>query len=364
MIYIYITVLSMAISMIMRVTTVSSDELGIPLYDDHIFIRFLVLFLSSLPFWIISSFRYEVGTDYYTYSNIQIPRVLNHMQNTGVAPLYKWIIYFGNDLYKNNYQMIFIITATIIITFVFIYINKRSLDLTMSISLLTLTTFFNFSLNVMRQSVATAIFLFATVYIVEGKPVKYYFWIIISICFHYSAIIYIPLYFVRYLKLSLKRSLSILIVVEIVNLFFLKYLINIIFKISGYGDYILNGYLSSKDTKILVLNVFLLIIISFVSGFSSKDFNMNLNVDIRLFIVLMAMQIAISGIPNSNRLLYLLLPIHITLVPNLLNQLKNKMLRLLIKEGTYIVYIIFFIDRIIINNYNETLPYQFWLFWR
>lgn len=73
-------------------------------------------------------------------------------------------------------------------------------------------------INLLRNAKAIMLFLLSIDYLIEGKIFKY---LIINLCgllFHTSAILFIPLYFIRYVSLS-KTKISILFIIG--NLFFL-----------------------------------------------------------------------------------------------------------------------------------------------
>lgn len=363
MIYIYITLISSFIGMIFSLYNKENiTTTGLVRYESK-YRLVIELLMVALPFFIISSFRYYVGTDYAHYSNDQIPAVLLGRQ-AKVEILYKLIIKLGNLLYPSNYQVIFILTALLIVSFSFLYIFNRSYNVPFSILLFTLTTFFNFSMNGMRQAIATSIFLFATKYIVEARPLRYFVWILIAIGFHTSAIVFLPIYFIRNFRLSNIRLvvflLSVLVIYEFKGLMFV-----IINKFGIYTEY-LGSYYGTGNNKILVLNILMLCLILFVAltkGWKILEKN-NLNVDANILLYFILVQVLSEGIPNSSRLLMLLLPIAITLVPNFINELNDLILKYLgsiVMIGCFAYYFIF---NILINNFQGTLPYTWWLFWK
>lgn len=80
--------------------------------------------------------------------------------------------------------------------------------------------FFGNTFNAVRQYLALAVFLFAIKYIRDGGFIKYLLLILIASLFHTSAIILIPVYIVRYIKLKPVFIISLLIVVVALSIFF------------------------------------------------------------------------------------------------------------------------------------------------
>ncbi|MBF7124920.1 EpsG family protein [Pediococcus pentosaceus] len=363
MIYIYITLISSFIGIVFSVYNKKEiTETGLVYYKSKTKLAIEML-MVSLPFFIISSFRYYVGTDYGHYSVDQIPSVLLGKQ-AKVETLYKLVIRLGHFLYPNNYQVIFILTTLLVVLFSFIYIFDRSYNVPASILLFTLTTFFNFSMNGMRQAVATSIFLFATKYIVEGKPLKYFIWILIAVGFHSSAIVFFPIYLIRKFHLSVIK-LPIYILVAILTYSFKGLLFILMNKFGLYTEY-LNSYYGTSNSRLLILNITMLLLIIIVLVTKGKDVlkNENLNTDTNILLYLILVQMFVNGIPNSNRMLLLLFPIAMTLIPNFINEFREILLK-------YISYIIiftgfsyYFVYSILINNFQETLPYAWWMFWK
>lgn len=337
-------------------------EDGINIYNKKSYITIAVI-CSALPFIVISSLRYFVGTDYGTYSRYQIPMVLNNKE-VKVEILYRYLIKLGNYIYSSNYQVIFILTALLVVLITFKYIYDRSYNVPFSIVMFTLTTFFNFSMNGMRQSIAIALFLFSTKYIVRGKPIPYFITIALAIGFHNSAIVFLPVYFVRNFKLSGIRIPFYLGLIAVI-LSFKNLFVILVNKLGLYTVY-LGSYFSGRDNKILFLNILVLTIVLISIWISKGDIlkNNNLNVDINILLYAILVQAALTGIPNSARLFLNFLTISITLVPNTIAVIKPVFLKYSFSVIGYGGFAIYFVYSILIKNFHETLPYVWWYFWK
>lgn len=144
-------------------------------------------FLSFMPLTFVMAVRYYVGTDYGSYYSFfySMPeyvesgyRLLNNVLN----------IFFDDP------QSIFIVSAVIICGCYFYLIYKESASPVYSILLFVLCKDYFIAMNGMRQYLATAIMILALPYIKEKKIIKSLIFLIIAFLFHKSIIIFVPLY--------------------------------------------------------------------------------------------------------------------------------------------------------------------------
>ncbi|MCJ1974325.1 MAG: EpsG family protein [Lactococcus lactis] len=172
-------------------------------------IRGIGLMIASIPPVLLGGLRYFVGTDYSTYVQFQFPLVLSKQDSSFkvVGPLTQGIIFLGSKLEallgslgSVQYQWIFFLLNMVLVGFIFGGIYKLCEKITLPLLFFYISYFFFLSFNLMRQGVAVSIFFFALCYLLNGDWKKYFFWCLIAMGFHTSAIIYFPLYFMRYLK--------------------------------------------------------------------------------------------------------------------------------------------------------------------
>ena len=154
----------------------------------------LFAFLSFLPIFIISSIRYDVGTDYlYRYAS-SFEYIKNGFKILNLEPGYvmlnKLIL-----LFTNNYIWVFIITSFIIISLIFRIIYKKSPMPVLSILLFFLGGYFFQSLNMVRQYISIAIVMNAYPYLLKKQYFKYILSVAIASMFHGSAWFYLILLF-------------------------------------------------------------------------------------------------------------------------------------------------------------------------
>jgi len=347
-----------------------NNLLAIPFYG--------ILLIVYILFTLIAATRYYVGTDYNTYTIHQIPQALSGGTDTGydVEILYKALIQLGAAL--GSYQWIFALTHIIILLFIFLYIKDRSVNYSQSLFIFVFCTFFNFSLNGMRQSIATAIFLYSTKYISEKKIIRYYLCIAVAILFHTSAIVYLFFYPLAYLRLNKKRIiviLPILLMLSVGSKYIYKLLFALSLKLNLYSKFfgsVYDNVLNFTDMYVLflVLNIVILLFFYFLDTNESERMSLpdgessveGLNTDINIQLVATVFSAISFVIPGAFRAIYMFIPIQITLLPNMLKKIERKDIRVLITVLFGIYYIFLFSYLILYHNQNETLPYQSVLF--
>lgn len=155
----------------------------------------------SIPI-LISSLRYDVGTDYITYVNIfdqLAPLSLTgyfNLQNIDLEIGFYFLIKLS-DLLTGNYFPMLIISSFLIIFFFYLGLRKYNLKQTSIVYFLFLTTIFPFTFNGIRQGIAISICFYAFSFIITRLPKKYILWILIASLFHKSALFMLPFYFLN-----------------------------------------------------------------------------------------------------------------------------------------------------------------------
>lgn len=322
---------------------------------------FIFLIMAFLPLFYVGAIRYFVGIDYTTYSNYQIPHVLNGDTRVKVEYLYKQVIYLGNWISNGkSYQPIFAITQGIITFFLFLAVKNVSKDTGLSIWVFVCSSYYAFSLSGMRQAIGSVIFLYALKFIKNNNLKIYALFLFISVLFHSSSLIYAAASIFLFINLRLDYTMLALPVVYLASNLIFK-IILFISNITGlYSDYFTGMFniIYFRPVQIFyILAVSLIIIVILkIANYKYDDKMMNFMLSIQSVLSIVCALVTI--IPSSSRLIYGLLPIHILLIPNVLNRLENKELRVSVKIIAYIAYIALFYRCIIVGNYYETLPYK------
>ncbi|MCZ2766774.1 EpsG family protein [Lacticaseibacillus paracasei] len=316
---------------------------------------FVLVLIAMIPLFLIGALRFDVGTDYETYLRFQIPYALRGALDT-VGFLYGEIIKFGVGLGSTQY--VFVLTQLILIVAMAVAIYKLSSSYSTSVFLFMFSTFFSFSLNVMRQSIGTAVAM-AAIYFLFHNKVVFALLSLVAVSLHSSVIVLIVLMFVALKKLPLGFFILISPIAYLVAPITI-YLMQLFPWILGrFSYYVSVNYSLTLDRAIAGI---LFLTLGFC--WASKrfgwidDFDSLTTYLIRLTGWGLAVLLVLRQFPNAARLAYLFLPIQIILVPRIISSIKDSLIRILSRFFVLAGYTIFFIVRILILNYNETIPYQ------
>lgn len=162
------------------------------------------LLIPCLMFAFIFGCRFNVGVDYHAY-------YLDYLYDYSSREIEPGFLLI-KETFQNNglhFALYFGFIAFIQIFFFMMAFRKRAylypfILLTLFLSCIELGW-----MNGIRQSIATCIFVYATTFITEKKPIKYVLTILFAMQFHNSAIILLPIYFITVLPILKNKWISI-----------------------------------------------------------------------------------------------------------------------------------------------------------
>lgn len=195
------------------------------------FIYILLFGIFSMLIFSIAAFRSKyLGTDTIEYYNDYLYN-LNYYNEIG----YNFYIDFLRFFSKNPNFMFFV--SSLLITGMFSISFLMFTKLPLFSILIFLLLFYPHSLNTMRQFIAMSIFFLFCLYALKNKNLLLYFvFSILSVAFHYSMLICIPLFIVLYINFD--KALKFLVALWAISVpfLFLDYTheINIILNYSHY----------------------------------------------------------------------------------------------------------------------------------
>lgn len=320
--------------------------------------RMFFHFTSFIIFFLFSALRFDVGPDYEEY--VRYYYSLKEGEWITVSGYFSGLIIFSMvsrvfSAVNNGY--IFVFASYSLITTIFIYAAvsrfKKHLKINGSLIIFVFISmgFYLDSLDRIRQWCAISIFFFGFIYIFKNDFLRYFLFIFIASCFHFSAILLLPLYFV--LKVNVGRLLVLSSIVAIAAMQFLGWgepLFRLVMSnVPYYSEvYSSNSYTSSFSTgsgagvllKILVIFSSILLIKE------SNNYKLRNVVYIGLFIYIVS-----SGNINISRFSDYLLVIVCVTIPYCIN-------RFSIKDRKYVyvvawcVLLIYYQSLTMRNNYN------------
>ena len=150
-----------------------------------IFYLIFIMFFFSL----MMGLRYDVGTDYMAY---QEGYIYNYDAGKGEV-LFNWIRESFNSL-ELHYSAYFTFLAFLNISFFLCAFKKNAFILPLLLFFLLTNGDWLVWMNLIRQTIAMCIWIYALNFIEKKNFWWYFFWCVIAIGFHTSAILLIPLY--------------------------------------------------------------------------------------------------------------------------------------------------------------------------
>ncbi|EOU1983770.1 EpsG family protein, partial [Clostridium perfringens] len=156
--------------------------------------------ISFLITWFISAIRFGIGTDYFMYKDIYEYAI--HGATTSeiiswydVEPGWAFLNRILGMLSKDT-QVIFIVTSFIFIFCIYKAISDFKDDISVGMSIfIFLAIAYIPSFNVVRQYLAIGILMLSFKYIKDKKLIKFLTIVILASFFHYTALIFLPMYY-------------------------------------------------------------------------------------------------------------------------------------------------------------------------
>lgn len=177
----------------------------------------LVRFLIPILYSFIVGFRgYYIGFDTHAYIDSYY---YGGIYGLGfVEPGFDWI---NTQIYKLGYEAHVDLWVYAVITLAFIYLTLERLEKKYYSIAAFFFYFMTFEVmcNGMRQAVACSVLLYATKFIENSKPIIYACFIVAASTIHASALLLLPLYLLRYLKVYNIKAIWIIYLVSFIALF-------------------------------------------------------------------------------------------------------------------------------------------------
>jgi len=332
-------------------------------------------FLSLIAILILSLFAairgLTVGTDIniygyrYFHSAGYYPNIISYLNFYETEHLYFVLNYIVYSL-THNIHVLFFVFQFFIALVVYNIAYKEKENGTMWLYILSyLMLWFNSSLNILRQSLAIFVILYAFRYIEDKKYFKYIIAVLVASLFHKSALLCLIFPLLSLLSNS-KRQKLYLILIVIVTLIVYNYLDYIIIftqnNMSFFQKYV--SYLSNEEGNInWYFAAVKLIMLSGIIVFSKKAENKRSN---NLLIMLAVIDLLLycfsAYIKYGYRLSYFFLPHLIILIPRIDKSLENYSGRSLYRLFIIVSLIVYWIVRYCLVQYDGTIPYVF--FWQ
>ena len=320
----------------------------------------IAVFLSALPPMFISAVRYYVGTDYFVTYYTGFYRILDGSRIDGFEFGYYWLNKII-QVFTDNVFVLFIITSIMLVSIVYKGIEQLSVDIPFSIMMFMFSRYYFIGMNGIRQFMAIAMLTYSIKYVSERDAKKFTLCMVFAISFHYTSILFIPVYFIGRLYMTRMRF----IIITAIDIIFFSLGGKIIFQVlksTKYGILLLKYNVAGLNFSIatVVINLLLLYIAFENYSIRKEDEKYRVYCNIQFFAFLVSL--VLRSIPLMERVYWIFsFPIIVTIPYFLSGKTKNRK-----KAQKSIIAIIFFVymiyDIVVLKDHN-VLPYQ-WIFGR
>lgn len=308
-------------------------------------IVFIILLFSLVS---ISALRYNVGKDFFDYYNFYMN--IDNLKSMNYEIGFYLINKVLHVIFKNP-QFFFLFTSLIINFFVCKSIMSSKGSKAMGLYIYICGTFFFFSLNGVRQSIAIALFYYSLYFLKNNNFIKYFFINMIGALFHTSALVFLPLYFLLKKKINTKLKIIIILSTYFFSFVASKYII-LLLSSTKYNFYLSKaGYFTLGSFNISsIINLILFLLYEFL--ITKKDKEDIIYSNIHFFGIIVSIFLPI--LPLVNRFFVSFKYIEVLSVPNLMEKIKYGRFAKII---VYSLYFLYFYNSLFNGNSNSVLPY-------
>ena len=301
------------------------------------YIDYLIIILMSVFYGI----RYEVGRDFNSYMDMYYkPPGVEFGRIEFLYELLMKIFRFFNT----PFWTFSIFVGIMIFVLIYLISKDNNIDYNVTILLFIITGSLFTSFNLVRQTLAGLIIMYALKYVYRKDLFKYLMLCIIATQFHKTTIIFLPFYFIQKIRLTVSNS-CILLVVGLFLYFtnFLKITIDLIFHLVplSYVNYIGGTFDYNVNPGLGVLFFILMNVIMILYKDNILENHPSMRPYLYVYIIgYSAGLITLQSFIFARLLDYCKLSV-IFILPKLLDSIKNKH-NIVLKVGIIIAYIFLF----------------------
>lgn len=320
----------------------------------------IAVFLSALPPMFISAVRYCVGTDYFVTYYTGFYRILDGSKIDGFEFGYYWLNKII-QVFTDNVFVLFIITSIMFVFIVYKSIENLSVDIPFSIMMFMFSRYYFIGMNGIRQFMAIAMLTYSIKYVIEKDAKKFTVCMLFAISFHYTSVLFIPVYFIGRIYITKMRF----IIITVIDLVFFSFGGKVIFQVlksTKYGILLLKYNVAGLNFSIVTVIINLILLYVAFENYSIRKEDEKYRVYCNIQFLAFLVSLVLRSIPLMERVYWIFsFPIIVTIPYFVLEKTKNKK-----KVQKGIIALIFFcymMYDIAILKDHSVLPYQ-WIFGR
>ena len=345
-------------------------------------VKTALLVLAIVPMFLVSAFRYNVGTDYdkrYAYDYYRLAKGYD-VDNLEIG--FKTIDYICLLFTKEPY-LLFAVTSLIILALIFEVVYKKSTNKILSIAIFFLGGYFFASLNIVRQYMAFALILLGYQFLMDENKKKAYIGFVIcailAFLMHSSSIIcFIILIMTKKEIMNAKWVIPLSVLILILNKNIMVILTPII-KNTRFNVYLTGKYTAGELSLLQIAeNLIMYLGMYFTCYFKKKQENEIDKQGITLLNIQgMALLLTVSGVIHALfirmaayfvafqiiSIPYFLSILQFNKITDMINEkfkknLKEKTLKVVVYSCIVLGFSTMFVYTNILSNDNEVLPYK------
>ena len=334
------------------------------------FIGISMLLLSILTVCALAGLRSsKVGTDVENYALNQFWLYNNEKRSffyvintTGIEPLFSLLVLIPTIFKDFHFTLFFIELACPMPIYIYAYKNRKEESLTFIIFIFLITMYAR-SFNLMRQSIAISLIVLSTYYFKIKKYKKTFLIYLISIMFHYSAVICIAIYFIMHILMNYKneenknRWMTLIIFLALILTVFMDKILELI--PTKYSFYMDSQYAVNSLSILSVVKKLFWVVISLSVVFRIKN-NKSLRNEQKVYLMFLLLDLIMYfmslKVSTFGRLGNYFLNIgYFGMIPKIKYIFKQK---LLANASIIIILVVFWYNMTVINNEaDKTYPY-------
>lgn len=325
----------------------------------------IVYGLSLLPSVIVAALRYNNGADYLMYLRMMKTYAVSGTwvdSFTSVKDIeigFVVLLKFLNFL-TQEYFLIFGIIALLIGAFVFAGIWTVSDYVVLSVYLFFAAGIYFDTFNGLRQFLAISIIFYAFQYLLKGNFRKYCIWVLFAALFHYSAVIMIPVYFIRKLDISLKQTIVYVSVLVLGSGIIFRVLC-IVLQYTRYAFFLNSVEFEIIPTEASILYTSVISVVAFAyRELKSKQASDQMRIMYNYQLLVWCSTLLSLSIPLASRLQEYFLVYEIIFIPAFLVNVKRENIRLLLGIMFVLMYTVITVWGMQFNGWYTSIPYNYY----
>lgn len=315
---------------------------------------------------IVAALRYNNGRDYLMYLGMMEAyevhgSTVNSFESVKTVEVgFFLLLKLCGILWGNKYFLSFGLIALIICGFTYAGIWKQSSNVILSVYLFFAIGIYFDSFNGLRQFLALSIIFYATKYVYSGQFKNYCIMVMVAILFHYSAVIMIPVYFIRKANVGLKKACTVAIICLIGSKLIFE-LVTYMLQFTRYRYFLTSIEYKAIPTAASILYTTIVSIITYgYIQIGKQKISTKLQIMLNYQILVWCSTLISLTVPLASRLQEYFLIFEIVYIPCFLSEIESQKIRLYMGMTFVLIYTTINLYGIINNGWYTCLPYNFY----